>query len=244
MVEEGGILLDARDIVGRVMARPKTPGYAFTEADFLPKGTRPGVSAGVPAGKRAMRIEVDKVRGIIGLQPGDRFDMVAATSVKTKNAKAQPDLDGVFANFVEAQATQANWPKSRVQVLIQNGVVVTPLETRLVPVTSSSLTRGSTTGTVPVQEMVIALDPEEAVGFMEAVSNDAELSCLARSGRPDDPFDSVTPSREPASSGLSSWIPGGGVDSAQGMRVVESISGEERKLIPVPGRLRSEGENR
>ena len=243
VVEAGGILIDARDIVGRVMARTKAAGYAFTEDDFLPEGTRPGVSAGVPPGKRAMRIEVDKVHGIVGLQPGDRFDMVAATSIKANRANSMPNLDGVFADHVKSQATQANWPKSRVRVLIQNGVVVSPLETRVIPITNTSLTRGRTTGSIPVQEMVIALDPEEVVDFMEAVSTGAELSCLARSGHPDDPVDSVTPSGGYDPNGeLSSWLPGGSASSSQPMTVVESISGTERKLVPVPSRTRPEGE--
>ena len=244
VVEQGGILLSVRDIVGRVMARKKAPGYAFTEDDFLPIGTRPGVSAGVPAGKRAMRIEVDKVHGIVGLQPGDRFDMMSATSLKAKGSTTQPALDGVFADMIKSQATQSNWPQSRIRVLIQNGVVVSPLETRLIPITNTSLTRGRSTGSVPVQEMVIALDPEEVVGFMEAVSTGADLSCLARSGRPDDPVDSLTPSSVVnPNQGLSSWMPGGTTGSAQPMTVVESISGSERKLVPVPSRVRSEEEN-
>ena len=42
-------------IVGRVMSRDKPPGYVFTEADFLPQGTRPGLVGGIPPGKRAIR---------------------------------------------------------------------------------------------------------------------------------------------------------------------------------------------
>ena len=238
LVESKGILHDARDIVGRVMARPKAPGYAFTEEDFFPEGTRPGVSAGVPAGKRALRIEVDKVRGIIGLQPGDRFDMVAAIpQPTTSKPPVQPGLDGVYAELVKSQASQPQPQQTRVAVLIQNGVVVTPLETRLVPITSASLTRGSTTGVVPVQEMVIALAPEEVVEFMEAISNEAELTCLARSGHPDDPVDSITPSKEIDTSSQGAMVlPGGPLGTDRPIVVVETISGGERKLVPVPGR--------
>ena len=51
-------------ILGRVTAREKAAQYLFKEADFLPEGTRPGLSAGVPPGKRAMTIEAGKLNGI------------------------------------------------------------------------------------------------------------------------------------------------------------------------------------
>ncbi|MEM7516551.1 MAG: hypothetical protein AAF368_06485, partial [Planctomycetota bacterium] len=239
LVESSGILFDARDIVGRVMGRTKSPGYAFTEEDFLPKGTRPGVSAGVPAGKRAVRIEVEKVEGIIGLQPGDRFDMVAAIALpKLAQQNPQNGLDGGFAALLKSQASQPKPRRTKVTVLIQNGVVVSPLETRLVPISSNSLTSGTTARTIPVQEMVIALDPEEVVSFMEAISNEeTQLTCLARSGRPDDPVDSITPSKEVESVfGGSTNFPGQSLVQDRPMVVVESIVGGERKFVPVPSR--------
>ena len=245
LAESSGVLIDARDIFGRVMARPKAVGYAFTEDDFLPEGTRPGVAAGVPVGKRAVRIEVDKVKGIVGLQPGDRFDMVAAMPQLNldQTTPPQPGLEGVYADLVRSTSKRSSKkPRTRVQVLIQNGVVVSPLETRLVPISSATL-RGNSTSTIPVQEMVIALDPEEVISFMEAIANDAELSCLARSGHPDDPQDSVTPSQEPIQPRSSNVLfPGGrigganGAQEAQSMVVVETIIGGERKLVPVPAR--------
>ena len=55
-------------ILGRVTAREKAAQYLFKEADFLPEGTRPGLSAGVPPGKRAMTIEAGKINGIYGFK--------------------------------------------------------------------------------------------------------------------------------------------------------------------------------
>src|SRR5262249_18664910 len=34
------MLAGVSDVIGRVLAHEKSPGYVFTEADFLPKGTR------------------------------------------------------------------------------------------------------------------------------------------------------------------------------------------------------------
>ena len=234
LVEQRGILFDAKEIVGRVLAHDKAPGYAFTEKDFLPKGTRPGLSAGIPAGKRALRIDVEKVHGIVGLQPGDRFDMVSALAVdQSKTAGLLADsYGGVFTEQLKRQAQMNNLPQARVRVLVQNGIVVTPLQTRGVPTTNTSLTRGTSVRTLPVQEMVIALDPEEVAPFLEALSVEANITCLARSGRPDDPLDSVTPSSEPTPL---LFGPGGlGRDSGGGMSIIESIDDTKREFVPVP----------
>ena len=70
-------IVDPKDLVGRVLARRKGASRVFREEDFLPPGTRPGLVAGIPAGKRALRIDASKVSGLAGLQQGDRFDLFA-----------------------------------------------------------------------------------------------------------------------------------------------------------------------
>ena len=231
LVEAAGILKSITEITGRVMAASKKPGYAFRESDFLPVGTRPGLSAGVPAGKRALRIEVDKVRGIVGLQQGDRFDMVAAMTLKDAPA---PDFVGLYKNLAGGQAgPAAAKPRAEARVLVQNGVVVTALETRQIPTSTSSLTQGRTTKTLPVQEMVIALDPDEVAPLLEALSLSAEITCVARSGRPDDPEDSETPSSESAEDVWGNSL-GGSAGLTGPMTVIESIDDEGRELVPVP----------
>jgi len=243
LVKERGILFDVQDIVGRVLAHDKAPGYAFTEKDFLPKGTRPGLSAGIPAGKRALRIDVEKVHGIVGLQPGDRFDMVSALTLDASNSAATPSFEGLYSRVMSRQTQLGNYKRARVQVLVQNGVVVTPLQTRQVPMTSTSLTRGTSVRTIPVQEMVIALDPDEVAPFMEALCVGASITCLARSGQIDDPVDSMTPSSDPGFSTLQAYFPGSSLltSDPQSMSVVESISDTARALVPVPGAEKETG---
>ena len=243
LVEEGGVLVDVKDIAGRIMAHEKRPGYAFTESDFLPEGTRPGLAGGVPAGKRALRLDVEKVHGIVGLQPGDRFDMVAAQALEQggPNTTAQ-SFAGVYSEQMRRKTELGTYRRAKVQVLVQNGVVVSPLQTRAVPVTSTTLTSGQTTRTIPVQEMIIALDPEEVAPFLEALSVEADITCLARSGRPDDPLDSMTPSSDPTNHWWN-WSPGFGAvpgtqdgGSGDDFTIIESIVDGERKLVPVPRR--------
>jgi hypothetical protein len=86
-----------------------------------------------------------------------------------------------------------------VRPLVQDGVVVTPVRTREVPISSSSLMQGTTTRTVPVQEIVLAVDPQEVAPLAEAMDLEYEIICVARSGRP------VSPSPlQPAASSSSS----------------------------------------
>ena len=63
------------------MAHDKAPGFVFTERDFLPKGTLPGLVAGIPPGKRALTLDAGKLRGIDLLQIGDHLDLLAAVPV-------------------------------------------------------------------------------------------------------------------------------------------------------------------
>ena len=72
---EGSILpetmIDAKQIGGRVLSTDKAPGQVFSTQDFFPLGTREGIVAGIPPGKRALRIGAGKVNGIVGLGRGD-----------------------------------------------------------------------------------------------------------------------------------------------------------------------------
>ncbi|MEL6906502.1 MAG: hypothetical protein AAFP22_13915, partial [Planctomycetota bacterium] len=255
-VEENGILASLGDITGRVMSRNKRAGYVFTESDFLPKGTRPGIAGGTPPGMRSLRIPVELVRGIIGLNPGDRFDLVAARRlepgavVKGPSAsKNDPAFVGLYANLANRRGSKARpaprGPESRVDVIVSGGVVVEAIDTREVPVSSAGLVGGLSTRTKPVQEMVIALAPEEVAPLMAAIRLEDEITCLARSGRPDDPADSVTPGLLPESMrdaqpadddrGAATGPTGMPNGYAAGeFTVVETLVGGERALTAVP----------
>lgn len=221
------------DVTGRVLARDKAPDYVFTEDDFLPRGTRPGVVAGIPAGKRALRLEAEKVLGLIGLRAGDRFDLVATVPLDPSKRSALPNVGGAYGGLLSqqlAQASGANGQKqANVRVVVQSGVVVSPVETRAVPLSTTSLTQGTRTQTRPVQEMVIAIDPTEVAPLTEAMAIGAVLTCLPRSGRPDDPADSTTPGLTPDLG----RVPGLSAKAPQ-LTLVDHIGGERRELIAVP----------
>jgi Flp pilus assembly protein CpaB len=236
------MLTDFKDIFGRVLSHDKESGYVFTDTDFLPKGTRDGVVAGIPAGKRAMRVPADRVDGLYGLHVGDRFDLVATLAIDSKGAGAQNfNFGGVYGQQLALQARLTNWQKqATVRVMVQNGVVVEPMTTRQVPVFQTTLTQGGVTRMKPVQEIVIAVDPNEVARLTEAMAVDAKIECVPRSGRPDDPVHSVTPDLRPISPfggpGVASF--GGatatGAGSLAPFAAVETISGSKRELTAVP----------
>ena len=253
-VEENEVLRGTSAIVGRVLKRNKRSGFVFTEDDFLPKGTRPGLVGGIPAGMRAMRIDVGVVEGIIGLQTGDRFDIVAASKPlpparKADTAPVGLELTGLYSEQAQqsaspsAPASSAAEPRSRVEVVVSNGVVIYPLDTRLVPTSSAGLMTGQVTGTRPVQEMVIAVPTDSVAPLMAAIRVESQLTCVARSGRADEDPDNVMPGFDPddsADGGEESAArahPDGGMPPGyeQGeFAIVETIVGGQRRLTAVP----------
>ena len=234
------MLVNITDIIGRVLESEKAPGYVFTEADFLPKGTREGIVAGIPAGKRAIRISADKVDGLYGLHAGDRFDIMATMPINPNGGSSQSfNLAGPYSQELALQAQLSNWDKqATVRVIVQNAVIVEPMTTRGVPTVQSSITEGAATRTRPVQEAVIAIGPDEVALLTEAMAVDARLTSIPRSGRPDDPVNSVTPDLRP----FSPFTAGAGEgtdsrlsdDPQDSFKVVETIMGQKRSLTAVP----------
>src|SRR4029453_14128773 len=125
------MILNIGDIIGRVLNHDKQRGYVFTEADFYPKGTREGVVAGIPPGKRAIRVQADKVDGLFGLQPGDRFDLVASMAIDGGRGGGSSQAftgGGAYGSQLALQARLSNWQRqATVRILVQNGSIVEPL---------------------------------------------------------------------------------------------------------------------
>ena len=138
------MLVNISDILGRVLDHEKEPGYVFTEADFLPRGTREGIVAGIPAGKRAIRISADQVEGLYGLNAGDRFDLLATMPIDTSRSNAQTfNLAGPYSQELALQAQLSNWDKqATVRVIVQNAVIVESMTTRAVPTAADDVDRG------------------------------------------------------------------------------------------------------
>jgi Flp pilus assembly protein CpaB len=215
------MLVDIGDVIGRVLESDKEPGYVFTEADFLPRGTREGIVAGIPAGKRAIRLSADTVSGLTGLHPGDRFDIMATMPIAASGNGRAFNFAGPYSQELALQAQLSNWDKqATVRVIVQNAVIVEPITTRGV----AAVTEGSATRARPVQEAVIAIDPDEVALLTEAMAVNATLTGVPRSGRPDDPPNSRTPDLRPVSPFT---LPGtsGGEGDSDSLAIVETITG-------------------
>jgi Flp pilus assembly protein CpaB len=215
------MLVHLGDILGRVMDHDKPANYVFTEADFLPKGTRPGLTAGIPSGKRAMRVLLEKIPGLVGLMPGDRFDIVSTIPIDPGAGSALAGGAGPYGRQLDLQARITNFTKqATVRVVVQNGNIVQPVTTRQVPVASTTLTSGLVVRTRPVQEVVIAVAPSEVAHLTEAMAISADLACVPRSGRPDDPRESITPESSP-------WTPFGATMQRPSFRAQKQAESDE-----------------
>lgn len=225
------MLLNITQIIGRVLDSEKEPGYVFTDADFLPRGTREGLVAGIPAGKRAIRVSADRVEGMYGLNAGDRFDIVATMPIDAADGGRSLNFSGPYSQEIALETQLSNWEKqATVRVIVQNAVIVEPMIARGVPVPTTTSAQAAAARARAVQEAVIAVNPNEVALLTEAMAVDARLSSIPRSGRPDDPVNTRTPDLRP----FSPFAAPGGSNEANGFSTVETIMGPKRAVTAVP----------
>ena len=180
---EGSILpetfVDAREIIGRVVVSDKLAGQLFSENDFFPPGTREGIVAGIPSGKRAIRIDARKVNGIVGLSRGDRFDLVATLDLRRSGRNNPVVVQGAAQTNLGALGSSV-----QSSLVVEDGAVVQPLQTRSIPGRTNQL----------VEEMVIAVNSDEVELLTKALHSGARVDCVPRSGRPTDEVEAKRPS--------------------------------------------------
>ena len=223
-----GALVKLSDILGRVTARPKPPGYDFHERDFLPKGTLPGVVGAIPPGKRAYTLDLAKVNGMYDLQQGDHFDLLASIPVDMPGAKGS--AAGHNGLNVVASPAAALLPKrSVVRPLVQDGVLIVPMRIRRKPITSNTLMAGTTVRTVPVEEAIVAINPDEVARLEEAVGMKYDITCAAQTGQPSPP----APARPAKPLAADKGTPG--FDPLAGTRSVEVMVGPQRQYMVFAG---------
>ena len=113
--------------------------------------------------------------------------------------------------------------RARVRSLAQDAVLVTAVIKRDKPTTSRSLQNGTSVRMVPVQEVVVAVDPEEVAPITEAMATEVTVYCVARSGQPEDPAaESKTPGSDPMDDVL----------------MVDTIAGNKHDMTVLPGPYR------
>jgi Flp pilus assembly protein CpaB len=215
---ENGFITDPRELVGRVLARDKRAGFPFTARDLFPRGTRPGLVAGVPAGKRAFVLLAEKIQGIYGLKAGDRFDLLASLPVDMDKAMSKlksPNQTDLLIGGIGQSPKRAN-----VKPLVQNGAVVIPVVMREIPTGTTPNAKTGKLPSKPVEEITIAVEPDEVAPLSEALAVSASIVCVARSGQPDDP-------------GPSSMTPGS--NPGPKLHTMETIVGNKRQTLVFPG---------
>src|SRR5580692_1314265 len=173
-------MLSTNEVIGRVLNHDKGPRYVFTERDFFPKGTRAGLAGAIPPGKVSLTLERTKIQGISGLQQQDRIDLTATIPVEN------PKASGNLAKGILQEAQMAAMEKlARVRVLATNAVLI-EFTQHDKAITSRSISNGTQVKKVPVEEVVLAVSPEEVAPIQEALSTDVAISCVVRSGQPGD----------------------------------------------------------
>ncbi len=172
----------ASDIVGRVMARDKEPDLVFTQDDFLPEGSRTGLSAGIPRGKQGFFVDSETIPGLQLLRQGDTFDLLASLP---DEAKEKQDAEfGLLAGGIKVHGGKPV-PLNGVRVLVKSGTMV-------------AITRGhemTTQGSMALPEpesrlrkseglqITIAIAPEEVPALTQSIAADMPIRCVAGSGQ-------------------------------------------------------------
>lgn len=176
-------ILDPGDIVGRVMSHQKAPDLVFTKTDFLPEGSRTGLSGGVPENKQGFFVESSKIPGLGLLKMGDRFDLLAGLP-----EEAQGDQEaefGLLAGGVKVRGGKPI-PVSGVRLLVQDAQMVAITRGRdmttqgVTNLPESSIRSRSQDGAA---QITIAIDAEEVVPLTQALAAGRMIHCVAKSGR-------------------------------------------------------------
>jgi len=253
-----GTLRTVADLAGRVLRADKRRGFLFTEADFFPKGTRPGLTAGIPPGKRAVALPAEKIQGIALLRAFDTFDIVASIPIKETSAggkadsraktKAKSEADettGIGESTVEEDVEEIPNPirQANSVVLARHAVVVLPAE-RLKAMTpdEAPAARRAAGRTPPApapapvaplnpdeQDMVIALEPEEITALTQAMATGAVLTAALRTGRLE--------SDEMAAKAIPDRIVESPEPERSTIHVVEKLVGRHRDVTKFPDEI-------
>ncbi len=219
-------------MVNRVIGHEHHAGYPFAEEELLPSGTHSGVAGGIPHGKRAYTLDASKLKGIHDLGEGDHLDLLASIPIDMPGTAVPGAVHG--GTTVLASPDTSLLPKrSVVRPLVQDGVVVTPVHIRNAPMSASSLMGGASTRTVPVQEVTIAVEPEEVAPLAEALDLKYEITCVARSGRAEPPHLASAPAepKKPVPQSVAKLEPGG-PDVARSTTVSAKVSPPEKAAPP------------
>ena len=238
LVEPNGLfrtdLEGLQRLLGRVLRRNKPVNFALTESDFLPEGTRAGPAAGIPPGMRGVWIDISDVQGLADTRAGDYIDLIAARS----EMAASPADSNVLGNLTDPimrarlqrlSKSKANRPQTSSWVVARSALVINPKRSR-------QLTAGKPqpAGPATVEEVFLAMEPNEVALFSQALAQDVSILAAPRSGQPEDTPTEIQDSKPvDVEAEMRRMLTGDdAVEPVFG--VVEVIRGGERHSVTVP----------
>ncbi|QPF73558.1 Flp pilus assembly protein CpaB [Roseateles sp. DAIF2] len=187
-----GAFEDSRQLEGRVLLVSMQRGEPLTEARLAPIGTKGGLSAVVPQGKRAMTVRVNDVVGVAGFAlPGTYVDVMVNTQ---DEAGGRNDRDHSISKIVLerilvlAVAQEADRDATKPKVVNAVTLEVTPGEAELL-----DLARSVGTLSLVLRNQT---DPKEAGAGNGATK--AEMLGLLRAPPPAASAPAPAPVRRPA----------------------------------------------
>lgn len=179
-------MVSVDQIIGRVMARDKSPDFVFQEKDFLPEGSRTGLMGGVPVGKQGFFLDVDQIPGLRFLKKGDRFDLLVNLPEETRDPSAEY---GLLMGGIRVQGGKPV-PVTGIRMLAQ-GAELIALTTNRTMTTQGGLSLSTTDANGrPLRDekeerVLIAISPQESVPLTDALGNELTIHAVIRSGQGD-----------------------------------------------------------
>jgi flagella basal body P-ring formation protein FlgA len=178
------------ELIGRVLRRDKQAGMVLSEADFLEKGTRPGLVAGIPAGKLAIAIPATGIPGLEQLRGGDRFDLLVSLPKRDNEELISNSEPAALFGGIKPTSLRVGQLSQRhgVKHLITDGMLVTLFSGASRSTSGpSGLTvtpGGSKSAATQAVFAELAVEPEEIDPLTEAISLGTKMTCVLRSGLP------------------------------------------------------------
>ncbi|MEL7267686.1 MAG: hypothetical protein AAFP69_23145, partial [Planctomycetota bacterium] len=164
-------LTDPTEVYGRVVSRSLRRGSPITQSDLLPAGTKPGISAGVPAGMSAMVVAVDQLAGFGDLVQGDRF----AIHAQIPENVAKP----VSSSWVQLQGGSLSPEAQRIANMLGTGI-------REVVPTAIYLRHSDD------ETATIAIPDDRIAEFAQLIRDAADLFVVAKGANDDTPANPVS----------------------------------------------------
>jgi pilus assembly protein CpaB len=96
-----------QDLEGRVLRSNVQRGEPILEGRLAPVGTRGGLSAVIPGGKRAITVKVNEVMGVAGFAlPGNHVDVMVHTSDQQQAAVSKIVLERILVLAIAQEASR------------------------------------------------------------------------------------------------------------------------------------------